>query len=157
MPSTDNTPPTIARVEMPPAAEGQTVVLVEDEPHLRQLLTVQLESLGYLVNAFADGPSALAGLESDDGFDVLVTDVVLPNGMNGRQLADRLAATRPDLRVLFASGYARDAIEAQGVLAPGVNLVRKPFRKRDLAVKLVEVLAGTSYRAVSDPKVPLVA
>lgn len=140
-----------AAVSAEPAVQsrGETVVLVEGDPMIRDLVTTQLESLGYTVAAFADGDAALAATPHGRDVDVLVTAFVLPGSMNGREIAGRFAATHPNLRVLFASGLAREAIESQGVLPPGARLLRKPFHRTDLAATLREVLAGAPYRAAA--------
>ena len=126
------------------------VLVVEDEPNVRDLVMTQLTSLGYPATAFPDAPSALHS-QAKVEFDILVTDIVLPGGMNGRELADKLAAQRSDLRVLFTSGYSRQAIEVQGMLMEGANLLHKPFRKAELAKKLREIVASEPYLRSSRP------
>ena len=122
-------------------ARREVAIVVEDEPNVRDLVMTQLTSLGYPATAFPDAPSALHS-QAKVEFDILVTDIVLPGGMNGRELADKLAAQRPELRVLFTSGYSRQAIEVQGMLMEGANLLHKPFRKAELAKKLREIVAS---------------
>ena len=133
---------------------SERVLLVEDEPHVRELVIMQLSALGYAVDAQPDARSALAACEGSQHYDVLLTDVILPGGMNGRELADRLASARPRLRVLFTSGYSQRAIEIQGVLMPGATLLHKPFRKADLAKKVRDVISGPPYASVAQEHWP---
>jgi nitrogen-specific signal transduction histidine kinase/ActR/RegA family two-component response regulator len=129
----------------PTPARGKSIVLVEDEPMIRDLVSAQLEALGHRVQTFDDAASAIAALPAGRDFDVLLTDVSLP-GMNGRALADRLAETRPNLRVLFASGNAAAAIIAEFALPPCAKILRKPFGKADLETCLDEAMAAAPYR-----------
>ncbi len=100
-----------------------------------------LGDLGYRVLEAADGPSALRLLEQQQGkVDLLFTDVVLPAGMTGAVLAERARSIRPELKVLFTTGYARNAIVHQGRLDPGVELITKPFAYGDLAARVRELL-----------------
>src|SRR6185503_6508086 len=102
--------------------------------------TMILERQGYRVIAAADGSAALDAAAAFDGpIDLLLTDVIMP-GLNGRELADRFAALAPSARVLFMSGYAGEALSAQGVLDPTVAFLGKPFLPADLARKVREVL-----------------
>jgi PAS domain S-box-containing protein len=119
---------------------SEAVLLVEDDPLVRRLAASHLAALGYRVLEAANGAEALAVLDRGDRVDVLFTDVVMPGGMNGRQLADLAAARRPALRVLFTSGYTENAIVHQGRLDPGVRLLSKPYRRADLARALRQVL-----------------
>ncbi len=125
---------------------GETILLVEDEAALRELGQELLEDLGYAVLAAASGPEALA-LAAGTGrpIDLLLTDVVMP-GMNGHELAERLREARPGLPVLYASGYTADAIAQHGVLAPGLDLIEKPFTAAALAAR---VRAALDRRAAS--------
>jgi PAS domain S-box-containing protein len=119
----------------------QTVLLVEDEPNVRSLAVDQVRELGYQVLDASDAASALHLLDRHSEIELLFTDVGLPGGMNGRQLADEARRRRPDLKVLFTSGYARNAIIHHGRLDPGVQLITKPFTFSGLAAKLRQVLA----------------
>jgi CheY-like chemotaxis protein len=101
-----------------------------------------VESLGYRTVAAVDGPSALEALERIGKVDLLFTDVVLPRGMNGAALAKAAQQRQSGLRVLYMSGYTRNAILHNGQLDEGVQLLTKPFRKAELAQKLREVLSG---------------
>lgn len=122
-------------VEAPAANAGETVLLVEDEPAVRMLVLDLLEALGYTALEAEDAKKALVLLESDRRVDLLVTDVGLP-GMNGRQLAEIARQHRPDLKVLFMTGYAQKAAERQGFLDRGMDMVAKPFTLDQLANKI---------------------
>ncbi|MBI3710686.1 MAG: response regulator [Proteobacteria bacterium] len=104
----------------------------------------RLQELGYAVIVAANGAEALAQLEKAAQVDLLFTDMVLPGGMNGRQLVEQARKLRPMLKVLFTSGYTEDAIVHQGRLDPGVVLLSKPYRKQDLARKIRAVLDAGS-------------
>ena len=110
--------------------------------------------LGWKGGQQVGAPSALVACEGSQHYDVLLTDVILPGGMNGRELADRLASARPRLRVLFTSGYSQRAIEIQGVLMPGATLLHKPFRKAELAKKVRDVISGPPYASVAQEHWP---
>jgi signal transduction histidine kinase/ActR/RegA family two-component response regulator len=111
----------------------ETVLLVEDEAAVRDVTRAQLESLGYRVLACANAAEALVVAGSHRArLDLLLTDVVMP-GMNGRELAERLSASRPGLRVLYCSGYGEDVIARHGVVEPGVQLLQKPYALARLA------------------------
>jgi signal transduction histidine kinase/ActR/RegA family two-component response regulator len=124
----------------PRPATGELILLVEDEDALRELATEMLEELGYRVVAAADGPAALARARELPRIDLLLTDVVLPKGMTGRQVAEELARQRPGLRVLYASGYSQDVIQHRGQLAPGLCLLSKPYNLDELAQAVREVM-----------------
>ena len=112
----------------------ERILLVEDEDLVREHLTTVLTDLGYTVAAFADGPSLLRDLDGGgEGADLLVTDVVLPAGMNGRVVAEAVQARLPGVPVLYISGYTENAIVHHGRLDPDVELLSKPFQPRDLA------------------------
>jgi PAS domain S-box-containing protein len=108
------------------ARAGETVLLVEDDPAVRMLVTDLLGDLGYAVCPAADGSEALARLEALGRVDLLITDIGLP-GINGRDLADMVRARRPGLKVLFVSGYAEQAMVLGDFLAEGMALISKPF------------------------------
>ena len=103
------------------------------------LVTEVLEELGYVPVEASDGPAGLRMLQSDMRVDLLVTDVGLPGGINGRQLADAARTTRPDLKVLFITGYAENAIIGNGQLAPGMRVLTKPFVMETLARRIIEM------------------
>jgi PAS domain S-box-containing protein len=119
---------------------SEHIFLVEDDDLLREHARKQLHSLGYRVTVAANGPRALEMIDALGDFDLLFTDVVMPDGLNGRQLADRISALRPGLKVLFTSGYPESAIIHHGRLDVGVDLLSKPYRKRELALKVRKVL-----------------
>jgi PAS domain S-box-containing protein len=131
----------------------ETILCVEDDREVRNFVTVQLESLGYKVIAAADAAAALAIAAQGTPFDLLFTDIVMAGGMNGRELAERMVASRPALRVLFTSGYAYDSLHAQGRAGQGAPLLRKPYRKAELARTLRRCL-DTAVDSVGDP-IPL--
>ncbi len=108
--------------------QGETVLVVDDEPSVRMLITDILEDLGYLAIEASDSAAGLKVLQSDVRIDLLVTDVGLPGGMNGRQMADAARVSRPDLKVLFITGYAENAFLGNGTLPPGMSVLTKPFR-----------------------------
>jgi signal transduction histidine kinase/ActR/RegA family two-component response regulator len=111
----------------------ERILLVEDDDLVRAAVHDQLASLGYRVSQAANGPAGLRLLRDDPGFDLLLTDVVMPWPLSGRQLADEVARRWPDMRILFMSGYTENAMLNHGHLAPGATLLGKPFRTADLA------------------------
>ena len=117
--------------EVPRADENETILVVDDEPLVRMIIVEQLEDLGYAVLEADDGPSAMKILESSQPITLLVTDVGLPGGMNGRQVADAARRTRPDLEVLFITGYAENAVLNHGHLDHGMHVMTKPFAVED--------------------------
>jgi PAS domain S-box-containing protein len=121
---------------------GEMILVVEDNADVRAFVVKQLRDLGYRVAEAKDGPSALGALAEPTPIDLLLTDVIMPGGMTGRQLSDEAMRRRPDLKTLFISGYTEDSIVHQGKLDPGVNFLSKPFRRRDLALKVREALDG---------------
>jgi PAS domain S-box-containing protein len=126
-----------------PRGEGQHVLLVEDEPELRALVVEMLESLGYRPLPVENADQALAVIDGGAHVDLLFTDVCLGGGMNGPELAAAVRRTRPTLPVLYSSGYAADALLADGRLAPGVELLSKPYGMGELAQRMVEALEPT--------------
>ena len=126
------------------APTGKTVLIIDDEPSVRMLVTEVLEELGCAPIEASDGPTGLRILESEAVVDLLITDVGLPGGINGRQLADAVRITRPELKVLFITGYAENAIISSGQLAPGMRVLTKPF--------VVETLANRIHEMIGDDK-----
>jgi PAS domain S-box-containing protein len=118
----------------------ETILVVEDDKLVRDYVVTQLGSLGYLTLAAENAAVALAYLASETAFDLLFTDIIMPGGMNGRELADAITRQRPNVKVLYTSGYTENAIVHHGRLDPGVALLNKPYRKKDLAEKLRQVL-----------------
>jgi PAS domain S-box-containing protein len=134
---------TVADVPGVPIARGrhgETILVVEDEDEVRAHTTGILRELGYTVVEAPNGAAALGVLERHKDISLLFTDVGLPGGMNGRQLAEEARRRRPRLLVLFTTGYARDSIIHDGRLDPGVVLIAKPFGFAALAEKLREML-----------------
>jgi PAS domain S-box-containing protein len=125
-----------------PAAVGEETILVcEDDEEVRAYSVEVLRELGYHVLEAADGPAALALLRNESStVDLLFTDVVLPGGMTGAELAKEAAAIRPGLKTLFTTGYARNAIVHHGRLDAGVQLITKPFSYADLATRIRDIL-----------------
>jgi signal transduction histidine kinase/CheY-like chemotaxis protein len=120
---------------------GETILVVEDEKAVRDLTVRILQQLGYTILTASSGAEALAISQSHAGpIDLLLTDVVMPN-MSGRQLADKLQASRPDTKVLFLSGYTENTVVHHGVLDAGVEFLPKPFSRENLSRKLREVMA----------------
>ncbi|MGE0024189.1 MAG: PAS domain S-box protein, partial [Hyphomicrobium sp.] len=130
-------PPPDGRAHAP---ASETILLVEDEENVRTYSRDILSELGYAVIDAPDGHAALRLLDLHPEVHLLFTDVGLPKGMNGRQLADEARRRRPALKVLFTTGYARDPIVHDGTLDPGIQLIIKPFGYEALAVKLRDVL-----------------
>jgi two-component system, cell cycle sensor histidine kinase and response regulator CckA len=132
----------------PQPGRGQIVLLVEDEPALREVARRILADNGYQVTAVGDGPQALAALASRlDHIDVLLTDVVMPQ-MHGQELAAKVATLHPGTRVVFMSGYTHGLLSAQGVLEPGSHMIEKPFSEGTLLTKLHEVLSAPVDNAI---------
>ncbi|MEA2983378.1 MAG: hypothetical protein QOF09_5201, partial [Alphaproteobacteria bacterium] len=134
MPERDQRAPNAAR-----AIGSETILVVEDDEALRSYTTEILAELGYRVLAAPNGSSALDMLENSQ-IDLLFTDVVMPGGMNGRQLADEAVRRRPGLKVLFTTGYTRNAIVHHGRLDAGVQMIGKPFSFHELGAKVRTLL-----------------
>ena len=128
------------------APTGKTVLIVDDEPSVRMLVTEVLEDLGYSPIEASDGPAGLRILESEAAIDLLISDVGLPGGINGRQLADAARITRPELKVLFITGYAENAIIGSGHLAPGMRVLTKPFVVETLANRIQDMIGDDKGR-----------
>lgn len=122
----------------------EQILVLEDDELVRRHTVNSLRNLGYDVTECANGPAALTYFEAEERFDLLLTDVMLPGGMTGKQVADEAVKHAPDLKVLFMSGYTQNAIVHHGRLDPGVELLSKPFRMADLARKVREVLDKTN-------------
>jgi CheY-like chemotaxis protein len=124
-----------------PALHQERLLVVEDDTVVRELVVEVLRDLGYAPLQASDGKSGLRVLEAAGTIDLLVTDIGLP-GLNGRQLADAARERRPDLKVLFITGYAESAAMAGGFLAPGMEMLTKPFAADALARKVTAMLKG---------------
>ena len=128
-----------------PSGRGERILVVEDDPMVREHVCSLLEGLGYLPRAAETGAEALALVDSGQPFDLLFTDVILPGGMDGRRLADAVHERRPTLPVVFTSGYSENAIIHNGRLDPDVVLLQKPYRHAELARLVRQALdAGES-------------
>ena len=133
----DETPPQLTDAHF--AEAGETVLVVEDEAVVRGLIVEVLSDLGYRALEAADGPEGLQILLSRRRIDLLVTDMGLP-GLNGRQIADAARERRPDLKVLFMTGYAENAAFAAGFLEPGMMMITKPFAMEVLATRIRKII-----------------
>ncbi|TLX64844.1 hybrid sensor histidine kinase/response regulator [Stutzerimonas nosocomialis] len=124
------------------ALRGETVLVVDDESTIRELIAEVLGELGYTALEAANGAAGLELLRSSARIDMLISDVGLPGGMNGRQLADAARAQRPDLPVLFITGYAEHSVLGYGGLEPGMHVLTKPFSMDVLATRIEAILGG---------------
>ncbi|WLB50499.1 CHASE3 domain-containing protein [Bradyrhizobium japonicum] len=140
---------TDAAAPVAPQAEGgaETIFVVEDDTLVRNFVTAQLQSLGYDTVAAPDSRAALDMIEAGQDFDLLFTDVVIPGGMSGRELAEEVAKRRPGVRVLYTSGYTDNAIVHHGKLDDGVLLLTKPYRRNQLAEMIRKALNGGGMTA----------
>jgi signal transduction histidine kinase/CheY-like chemotaxis protein len=132
-----------AEPELHPEIErshGETVLVIDDEEPIRMLISDVLEEAGYRVLEAEDGPSGLKVLKSDTRIDLLITDVGLPGGFNGRQVADAARETRPGLKVLFVTGYAENAVFGNGHLDVGMQIIAKPFPLATLSLRVREII-----------------
>ncbi len=120
---------------------GEVALVVDDEASIRMLVTEVLEELGFTSIEAEDGQAGLGILESGRRIDLMITDVGLPGGINGRQLADAGLVLRPDLKVLFITGYAENAVMGNGHLKRGMHVLTKPFAMDELARRVRDVMA----------------
>lgn len=131
---------TTSSAEGIPQGNGESILIVEDDDGVRNFLFELLTELKYSVKAADGGDAAIVMIEdTEQKIDLLLTDVVMP-GMNGRQLADVASAKRPDLKILYMTGYSRNAIVHQGRLDPGVSLIQKPVSEQNLAMRVRSML-----------------
>jgi PAS domain S-box-containing protein len=128
--------------DAPPRGDGETVLIVDDEPTVRMLVAEVLSDLGYQCIEAEDGPSGLKVLNSSTRIDLLITDVGLPGGLNGRQVADAARAVRRGLKVLFITGFAENAVLSHGHLDPGMHVMTKPFAMEALALRIRGLIEG---------------
>jgi CheY-like chemotaxis protein len=126
--------------ERPRAELGETVLVVDDEPTIRMLIGDTLAELGYRAIEVADAESGLKVLESDVNIDLLITDVGLPSGMSGKEMVDTARVKRPQLKVLFITGYAENAAIANGHLVSGMEVMSKPFSMDKLAARIRSII-----------------
>ncbi|HEY0184519.1 MAG TPA: PAS domain S-box protein [Rhodopila sp.] len=138
-PGRDEVPPDLTG--MPRSEAGETVLVVDDEPSIRMLVAEVLHDLGYTPIEAADGLAALKVLQSNVRIDLLITDVGLPGGINGHQMVDMARQTRPDLKVLFMTGYAGNAAAGGEPLNAGVYLLTKPFAMDQLASRIRTIIS----------------
>jgi signal transduction histidine kinase len=124
------------RTALPRSGQGETVLVVDDEPTVRMLVTDILEELGYVAIEAGDSAAGLRVLQSNVRIDLLVTDVGLPGGLNGRQMADAARVSRPGLKVLFITGYAESSILGNGYLAGDMAVLTKPFLVETMALRI---------------------
>ncbi|QAU45234.1 AAA family ATPase [Bradyrhizobium guangzhouense] len=128
---------------------SETILLVEDDELVRNYVEAQLKSFGYRTIAAPNGPEALALVDQGAAFDLLFTDVVMPGGMNGRELADAVLRRRPGVPVLYMSGYPEAAMMHDGRLDPDITLLSKPYRPADLAHAIRQVLESRGRPGVT--------
>lgn len=128
------------RADLDHSPTGESILVVEDEPALRELFAEQLSGLGYLISAVANGADAVDILRSDRRIDLLLTDVGLPGGLNVRQVAEAGQQTRPDLKVLFITGYGQGSSDGDGLLGRGMKVLTKPLDIDTLADKVRKML-----------------
>jgi two-component system, cell cycle sensor histidine kinase and response regulator CckA len=128
---------------VPPENSGtETLLIVENEPAIRNLLQVALRRNGYTVLAAESGREALELVRNYDGaIDLLITDVMMPD-MDGPELVRQLSTIRPDTRTLFMSGYMDDTLGERGILSSNANFIQKPFSPRTIAQKVRDILDG---------------
>jgi PAS domain S-box-containing protein len=136
----DDAPPPAALATQ--SGAGETVLVVDDEPAVRMLVTDILHDLGYTAIEAADGAAGLKILQSQARIDLLVSDVGLPGMMNGRQMADAARVDRPGLKVLFITGFAENALLNNGQLEPGMSVLTKPFPVDTLAARIRELISA---------------
>jgi PAS domain S-box-containing protein len=121
---------------------GETILIIDDEAAVRMLMVEVLEDAGYRTMEAADGAAGLKILQTDQRIDLLITDVGLPGGMNGRQVADAARQGRPELKILFVTGYAENAAVGNGTLAAGMQVITKPFSLSAFGNKVREIVEG---------------
>jgi CheY-like chemotaxis protein len=131
-----------ARAEAARAGPGQTVLVVDDEPTIRMLVVELLHEAGYGVIEAESGVEGLKLLQSNAGIDLVVTDIGLPGGMNGRQMVDAARLARPQLKALFITGYAENALIGNGILGPGMHVLTKPFALDELSHQIRAFIAS---------------
>jgi signal transduction histidine kinase/ActR/RegA family two-component response regulator len=139
----DSLPQALARAPSKRAlgSNRETVLVIDDDATIRMLITDALEDLGYRVREVENGQDGLQILQSGDPLDLLVTDVGLPGGINGRQVADAARSLRPGLTVLFITGYVQDALSWESMLDPGMHLMTKPFQMDELTSRVNDLIA----------------
>ena len=142
------------------SGEGEVVLVIDDDPTIRMLVAELLAESGYAVIEASDGPAGLKVLNSNARIDLLITDVGLPGGLNGRQVAEAARVSRPNLKVLFITGYAENAVIGQGRLENGMFVMTKPFQMEHLAHRIREIIKRQSVPTLvsaTDPLQTLIA
>jgi len=124
----------------------ETVLLVEDDQDVLEIVTTMMEELGYRVLTAQSGPEALSMLKNGEPIDLLFTDLVMPHGISGGELAQQARQMRPDLKVLLGSGYSARMSPAAAAAIAGLPILGKPYRRAELGAKLRSVLAGRGYQ-----------
>jgi CheY-like chemotaxis protein len=124
---------------------------VEDDPLVRTYVLAQIRSLGYRTLSASNGPEALSVLRSAERIDLLFTDIIMPGSINGRELSIEALKLRPALKVLFTSGYTENVIDRDGKLDHGVQLLRKPYRRSDLATMISLALTNSTTGLIGEP------
>ena len=142
----------VQRREPDVRGDGQLVLIVEDDEKVRGLAVKVITALGYRVCEAEDGATALEAIDETADIDIMLTDVILPGGMSGRDIADEVAVRRPEVGIIFTSGYSADAIIHDGKLDEGAELLSKPYRRETLARALRRAVDGVS--ATVDPVPP---
>jgi len=146
--ATELEPDVAAPTALTQSGQVATVLVVDDEPTVRMLVIDILQDLGFGWIEAADSATGLKMLQSDARIDLLVTDVGLPGGMNGRQMADAGRAVRPGLQVLFITGYAENAVLNNGYLDPGMAVLTKPFSMEAMAARIRSMAEAGAVEAV---------
>ena len=141
---------TAASAASPTSGGSERILVVEDDAMVRNFVIAQLASLGYKTVAAADGRAAMALVRGGEPFDLLFTDVIMPGGMSGRELADEVEKLRPGTKVLYTSGYTDNAIVHHGRLDEGVLLLTKPYRKTQLD-QMVRRALGAGDLTIASP------
>lgn len=134
--------PIIPKLDTPVGGDGETVLVVEDNPDVRRVTVERLEVLGYQVLEAEDAPAALAALKAGKHVDLVFSDVVMPGGMSGFELARRIRELWPSQKLLLASGYTGEITEGGGNRIPGLKVLRKPYGQAELARSIRSALAG---------------
>ncbi len=139
--ATDTDPKKVMEMDdQQPQTGNETILVLEDDPDVRELTVLQLKSLGYKVVQAHDGQSALEVIGKEDSIDLLLSDVVLPGGLRGPEVAQKARESKPNLSVLFMSGYTQNAMDSHPELGEASLLLNKPFRKKELAEKIREAI-----------------
>jgi CheY-like chemotaxis protein len=120
----------------------ETILVVEDDPRVRQLTIKRLKLIGYQVLEASDGPAALEILKRDEAVDLVFTDLIMPGGLTGRDVALRARELKPGIKVLLTSGYAEELVRGDDLQRAGLKVLRKPYQQADLVAVLREVLGN---------------